>query len=89
MKIVEAIKKFLAKEFLWAFVALLLAFLLTLITKWALGLLAPGFQEEALAIGFTEVEYYLIIYVFYVIVIYLVRMIVNAITTLKKEEKEE
>ena len=84
-KIAKAVKKFIAKEFLWVLVVLLLAFLLALMTMWGLNIVAPRFEQEVENIGFTKVEYYLTLFIFYFIFIYLVRLIVNAIKTLKKE----
>ena len=85
-KIIDAIGQFIAKEFLWSLVTLLLAFLMALITRWAINNVDPQFEQEVMDLGITEVEYFLILYAFYVVFIYLVRMVFNAIKTLKKEE---
>ncbi len=85
-KIIDAIGQFVAKEFLWSLVTLLLAFLMALITKWGINEVEPRFEQEVLQMGVTEVEYFLILVAFYIVIIYLIRMVVNAIKTLKKEE---
>jgi hypothetical protein len=85
VKIAKAVQKFIAKEFLWILTALLVALLLASITKWGINSIAPQFEKEVLNIGFTTVEYYLILYAFYFVFVYLVRLVINAIMTLKKD----
>lgn len=110
-KILGAIKKFLAKEFLWALTIILLSFILTLITKWTfvslyeensadnsnntLDIYIDGDENSILMdsngdisinndLYFTETEYFLILFAFYAVLIYGIRLVANAIKTLKK-----
>jgi hypothetical protein len=112
LKIVGAIKKFLAKEFLWGLTILLLSFIMTLITKWTFIAMYNEYRtrdgdntldfsidgvENTLFVNkvgdisinndiyLTETEYFLILFAFYVLFIYSIRLVVNAIKTVKKK----
>jgi len=119
-KIFEAIKKFLAKEFLWGLAVLLVAFILASITKLLFNALYERNQVNGVwtlentvdidnyadtgdkilisitdtgdisfnnDITVTENESFLILIAFYIVFIYFVRLVVNAIKTVKKEKE--
>ncbi|GAA3625624.1 hypothetical protein [Flavivirga jejuensis] len=88
----DSFKAFIIKEFLWFFASLFIAILFTLLSFLILEEFSINLSERIEWQGMENNSVYLVLFIFWFVFIYLVRLIRGAILFLtipKEEEKEE